>query len=587
MSDNKEKETATLRVVGSERTSELDASIAKEQARQAVKEKGSMFMSGMMASSYGLKNDIAHVPFASPHQLLDDVSNDSVLGECISFKARTIGGLGFHTKMFKVGELVDEIDESTRAAFEEFVKGLFFPSIETVATRAFYDYEYSGMGAVLVDTNLVVTSNDKATYLGQSYDVVRHEVVRIRHLNRIKVIVLQPRVDKRGGIESGYELDLMFPRMFVHQEPSGFYAKSFGDPRMIDRKTGNVIRKAGSETSLAPMIYRFTQYYPLDEIYGFPAWRTAKLDIDTIYDIRTYDHHHFRGSGVPNLVFIVPDVKTESGEDAASIVEKFLVETSEQRKAIGGEAGPKAIVLSVPLGSIHQSSGKFPIMIKEIGGSAPSGNIELRNELSQSIITANSLPANLIFPYTRAVGSGKDKREDLRQYKEFYAEPLRKSFNSEFLDKIFQFHTKNFKATAHLNEIDTKDREEEAKIAKLWDSINVMNAGEKREKIGVLRPVYPEDVDKSKEFNRLVFIDFNRVPWDWETMERPDMRLKDLEASLDEMQSQIDDAQDGNGETDEAKRFIASCNEHGIPVEYFTRHVIPSIKSYLEGEGKE
>lgn len=581
--ENKELKPS-ISLVGSKESSRsnVDSMIEKEQLRVALQNTGISFMSSFTDAAFGLKDDIPYSPVISPNVLLDDVANDPILSHCISFKAKTVGGLGYHIKhVAKSLSSKDETLEDSRKRFNETCKDMFFSSLNSVAERAFYDFEYSGMGAIMIDTDGFTTGQENKNFLGKNYTVKYQRAIRVRHVNRLKIAVLQPRTNTKGEIAEDYRLDLMYPRMFVTQGAainSGFYAQSFGDPRFINKKTGNVMSKWSNDA--APMIYRFLLYYPHDEIYGYPRWRSAKIDIDTLYDIRLCDHFYFRGNGVPNMVFIVPDVKTESGIGADKIVENFLEETSEQRLVLGGKAQRRAIVMSVPTGSIHQSSGKFPIMIKEIKGEPPGKNIELRNELNQSIINANELPSNLIVPYTKSVGSGKDKQEDLRQYKEFYAEPLRRAFNTEFLDVLFSKHTEFPEFSANLNAIDTSDLVQEALVAKVWDGINALNNGEKREKMGTTRPVNPSDPKKSKEFNDLIFIDFNRLPWNWENMERPDMSLKNMQQQLSDMEQQLKDAQAGVV-TEEAQRFIDMCDQHGVPVEYLTNDVIPAITKYV------
>jgi hypothetical protein len=502
---------------------EADKDLIQQRKLQAV---------SWAATVAGTNNESVYAPIVSPKLLYDDVMNDPILSRCLRFIARTVGGLG-HDQV--PSPYADKVEISEKQELKKWVSKIFQPSLAGVFENFIYDFAWAGFSVILIDTNKKLINTTKDWYLGKEWTTKHYEASKIRHINRMRVFKLMPRTKK--DTDKYDQMDIIFPRYIILSSTDAnsdyFFAKTYGDPRFFTRADGKETTTHNG-TMEAPQVFCWTQYCPEDEANGYPSWMSAKTEVDTHYEARKYEYDHFKNNCIPNLIIIAPRTKTTDGRTGADLTKTFLEQTIQKRADGGGQR--TALVLEFPPGSEHKSTGQVPLEIREIKGPPPDQFIALKTQIVQNIATSCDMSANLILPYDKGMGSGKDKIEDLRQFKTFTAEPLRVRANTEILEQVLVNNSVFNTFLILLKEIDTSDPEMESKIAKAWDEISVLNNGEKRAKMNVPHMIYPEDPEKSKKFDEIIFMDFSRKLFTFDSLNDLDATLAGMEQIGDEEQ---------------------------------------------------
>ena len=255
---------------------------------------------------YDFDGDNTETPLIHPRVLYDSVGTDVVLSRALRFIARTVGGLGYSVKK---SQHVQE-EQGDKAELSNVINTIFseLEPFSTTFENFVFDRQWSGMGSLLIDRNMHKLSVVKKYVFGKAYDYCNYEISRIKHISRFKISV----------VKSKNEIDSEYPVWKISGK-NKFFAKSFGDPRYLNKKTGK-FGKTHHGRDEAPEIVIMKQYSPLDEIYGLPSWTSAILDVSTLYNIRQYNNEHFTNNGIQNMIIIAPETKTQDGRTGGKLM---------------------------------------------------------------------------------------------------------------------------------------------------------------------------------------------------------------------------------------------------------------------------
>lgn len=527
--------------------------------------------------------DDVREPIDALNVLHDAVSVNGVLHQCIRLKATCEGRLGYLIKESPYTS--DPLDEKERAEMERWVLATFEPSFPTVMFQFCHDYHEFGMGILRIDENLVEIKDPSGRIAGREIAQVSHvartecaplKPRRVRRTIQVKVIEGVSRTTKAVDVEDPD--DLVFPRWVIGTGDAKRYARSFGDKRYIHKYTGETQKQSWGKSPEGdfldgPSIIAISEYDCRDTVLGWPQWYSEKKSLDVVWEIGRYEWGHFRSNCMPNMICIIPKAETTDGKTMGDKFQEFLRDTAAQR--FEGADTRKVITVEIPKALLREGSvGKNTFLIHEVKGPPPDQFLEMEKRKNQLVALANGVPPGLVHSETGALGSGKDKAEELKRFKEWVINPEQVRIELEVLDKLVQRGTNFRTAVIRLKRIDTSDPKVEAEIAKVWDEVRFLKLAEKREKANIQTALDPEDQKRSEKLGNVFFLGPNEIP----------VSLDELERILDGAIND-DDSDDQQDEKPPESSGIKPFTEYltkvlgGINPAEFRDNVLPVLKS--------
>lgn len=455
-------------------------------------------------ANFGSGDDVM-VPFESLTNLKDLVGSCGVLQKCNQLIATLIGRMGYEVKASPYTEAT--LDETEKSGLENWIRTVFKPSFPTVWHRSLSDMKDFACGYVQVSEFAVST---KKTPSGGP------EIQWIKHQNRMTCQPLAPRKikitvpDGRGGnseIEIDDPKDVEFPRYVIGQGSSRTYTKSYGDPRFINRYSGDTQDKSwGVQNGVVmdgPSIISVLEYDPRDEVCGVPQWYAERKSVQTHVEIARYQRDHFRDNCLPNMINILPLIETEDGKSIGKKVDNMFNDVREARQA--GLATRRSITVEVPLEYFDPDTGKLQFEIKEIQGPDATQFQELDKHLLQLIALTTGVPVGLVLPSGGSIGSGKERTEDIKFLIQTIVDLEQNRIHVEILDKIVRDRTPFETAVIRFKDVDLSDPKLEAEVMKIIDGIKSLNLQEKRERMpGITADLDPDDPERSKRLGKIM-----------------------------------------------------------------------------------
>ncbi len=569
-----DKEPVVMSVVRNENA------VEREEEKQTEIQKRSTRAKEYINRFFSTSGEPIYSPMDDISNLSDSVSTNGTLQSCNLFKAAAVGRLGHRLESSPYNS--NTPDEQERGSLEEWIRATFDPSLPEVAYNTHIDKYTFGMGLVRIDENLVEVKRDGK--------IIGREVSRISHLNRMHAQPLKPKKVKRsiqipnqsGGvaitrteIEVDDPADVRFPRWIINTGDNQIrYAKTYGDPRFINKYTGHTQDKTWGvdqgELMDGPSIIAIKQYDPRDQNCGWPTWYSEKQSVDVSWEIGKYEWGHFRGNCLPDVFVILPESKPVGGKTLTQIFTDFLKDTSDQRNAGGNHR--KALVTEVlTKGSV---SGSLPILIHEIKGPDPDKFLEMNKQKRQWIANACQVPPSLVHADTGALGSGADKEADLKRLKELILEPEQNLFELQVLDKIILNSTPFKSFVIRLQELDTSNPKQTAEIAEIWSRVP-QKISEFRTRIEATEAIDPDSEERSKKLGQI-----------WMFGTQGLMSLDDLEAVTEaaieeEQQPAVPEEKDPPKPTD-GKRFAEYLRTVlNVTPEQFRDQVLPVLQERI------
>ncbi len=554
---------------------DLNEKITGEQERIA---RASNYINRFFASS----GEAIYAPMDDLANLSDSVATNGILQCCNRFKAAAVARLGHRLESSPYNSGTP--NETERGKLEEWIREKFYPSMSEVGYRAHCDKYDFGMGLIRIDENLVEVKRDGK--------VIGREISRISHLNRLHAQPLKPRKVKRsiqipnqsGGvaitrteIEVDDPADVRFPRWIINAGDNQIrYAKTYGDPRFINKYTGHTQDKTWGvdqgELMDGCSIIALRQYDARDENCGWPIWYAEKQSVDVSWEIGRYEWGHFRGNCLPNLLCVFPEAKVAGGRTLPDVVQQWLRDTAEQREHGGDHR--KALTIEIPIKSLSTFQGKLPIEVHEIKGPDPDKFLEMNKHKGQRIANSCQMPPSLVHADTGTLGSGSDKEADLKRLKELILEPEQNEYETQCLDRIILNGTEFKSFVIRLQELDTSNPKQTAEIAEIWSRVP-QKISEFRTRIEATEAIDPESEERSKKLGQI-----------WMFGTQGLMSLDDLEAVTEaaieeEQQPAVPEEKDPPKPTD-GKRFAEYLRTVlNVTPEQFRDQVLPVLQERI------
>lgn len=467
-----------------------------EQTRAAAAQK-------WMIANFG-QSDQVLVPFESLTVLKDLVGACGVLQSCNLLKATLTGCMGYEIKSSPYTE--KPLDETERAALENWVRDKFEPSFSTVWKQVLTDLEDFGCGYLQVSELLLKKAANGLP-----------EIQWIKHQNRMTCQPLSPKkikitVPAKDGQSQTKEVDdpqdVEFPRYVIGRDQNNLtYAKTYGDPRYIHRYTGETQEKSwGMQNGVildGPSIIALKQYDARDEACGVPQWYAERKSVHTHVEIARYQRDHFRDSCLPNMINIIPLIEVEGGGSLGKKIDGMFNDVREVRQ-VGG-ATRRSITVEVPVEYFDPDTGKLQFEIKEIKGPDAAQFRELDKHLLQLIAITAHVPVGLVLPSGGSIGSGKERETDVDFLVKTVVDMEQNRIHVEILDRLVRDRTPFETAVIRFKDIDLSDPKIEAEIMEIIDRIRSLNLKEKRERMpGITADIDPDDPERSERLGKIM-----------------------------------------------------------------------------------
>ena len=435
-------------------------------------------------------------PYESLQVLKDYVGACGPLQRSLQLIATFTGRMGFRIAPSPYTR--EGIKDEDQATLEEWIYQVFKPSFPTVFYKTLIDYLELGTGYLQISEKLLGING---TQSGE------REIQWIKHLNRMNCQPLSPKKIKREFNGKEMEVDdprdIEYPRYVIGSGSSRVYARSYGDPRYINRYTGET-----SDNSYGiddgPSITAIKGYDSRDEACPLPGWYSEKKSLMTHVEIARYQRDHFRDNCLPTVINILPQIEIEGGGTIAGKVDNLLNGVRDARRA--GLPTRKSVTVEIPIEYFDPETGKLSFEIKELKGPDPTQFKDLDKQLIEVIIATVGVPPGLILSSGGNLGSGKEKESDLDLLVKTVVNLEQNMIHLEILDRLVRERTMIETAVIRFRDVDLSDPKIQADIMKIIDGIKSLNIAEKREKMGINSDLDPDDPERSKRIGRMMLV---------------------------------------------------------------------------------
>lgn len=289
--------------------------------------------------------------------LLPEYSN--ILPQCIAAMEVNVDGFGFTfepaegVKPGLDGQYPSEVEEERRRLRNFFNYCNPFESFIKIRRKTRWDLETTGNGY------WEILRNGKGEIAGIEH--LESYTMRLTPLDKEPTnIVLRIKTDDNNYEEIPHRK--RFRRFVQIRDGKKVYFKEFGDPRLIDARTGRVLTKEEAQKSdvvLATEVIHFKIYCPRSP-YGVPRWIGNILAVRGSRQAEEVNYEYFDNKAVPPLAVLV------SGRLAAQSVKR--IEDHVQNNIKGRKGFHKILVIEAettpnPMAPAGQKAG---IEIKEL-----------------------------------------------------------------------------------------------------------------------------------------------------------------------------------------------------------------------------
>jgi PBSX family phage portal protein len=286
--------------------------------------------------------------------------HSNILGQCIEAMETNIDGFGFTLEPafdFPEGDEKAEAEHKTIMHFFEFCN--FERPYSQLRRRVRRDLEVLGNGY------WEVIRDGKGDIVWLEH--IEGHTMRLTQLDREYTDVTYMILDDDSNELQEYPSRKRFRRFVQIRDGKKVYFKEFGDPRLIDSRTGQV----DSSTEIpATEIIHFKLYCPYSS-YGVPRWIGNWLAVEGSRQAEEVNYEYFENNTVPPMALLVAgtldDKVVERIEDfindemkgRKSFNKILIVEASPFGEELPGTASPKVSLQFVPLSDAQQKDSLF------------------------------------------------------------------------------------------------------------------------------------------------------------------------------------------------------------------------------------
>ena len=286
--------------------------------------------------------------------------HSNMLGQCIEAMETNIDGFGFTLEPafeFEEGNADAEAERKTLLHFFEFCN--FELPYSQLRRRVRRDLEVLGNGY------WEVIRDGKGDIVWLEH--IEGHTMRLTQLDREYTPVTYMIRDDESNELQEYPSRKRFRRYVQIRDGKRVYFKEFGDPRLIDARSGEVDDNAELP---ATEIIHFKQYCPYSP-YGVPRWIGNWLAVEGSRQAEEVNYEYFENNTVPPMALLVAgtldDKVVERIEDfindemkgRKSFNKILVIEASPFGEVLPGSSSPKVSVQFVPLSDAQQKDSLF------------------------------------------------------------------------------------------------------------------------------------------------------------------------------------------------------------------------------------
>ena len=418
---------------------EINSSLVETKATPpSIERKESLFQASFHGYAGGLWGNVYNP--GDLQRMRELVENNAILSFCVSERAKYIALYGYHIEHTDGSSLSDtQLLEKTKLS--NWCKYGWTGGISSTVEAFELDRLTYGRGFVEIMRNKrTVTYNDFELGL-----ISRREVARVQWLSRLNVRQVRPREIRRqyGNIEiTDYDpMDIMYPMLVFSPDSNSpitgrrVFFKRFGDPRLIDRYTGQVTNDPSVDANEWLDIKRGWTSAPID---GMPEHMAAQQCTDVNGGVMGALQNFFASNCTPNFVVkvlgYVDDPDGTAHKRLNQQINQQLSAISQDRASSGYRN--KAWVITIP----PVSKDNHPIQF-EITPMNPMDNLKDLVDLWKvnNLITATimGMPPRIINQITQGnLGGAGDALGQLQQLITFTIVPDMNDLNQSILDPI-------------------------------------------------------------------------------------------------------------------------------------------------------
>ena len=246
--------------------------------------------------------------------------HSNILGQCIEAMETNIDGFGFTLEPafdFSDGDKAAEAERKTLLHFFEFCNAEL--PYSQLRRRVRRDLEVLGNGY------WEVIRDGKGDIVWLEH--IEGHTMRLTQLDREYTNVTYMIRDDDSNELQEYPSRKRFRRYVQIRDGKRVYFKEFGDPRLIDARTGQVDNNADFP---ATEIIHFKQYCPYSP-YGVPRWIGNWLAVEGSRQAEEVNYEYFENNTVPPMALLVSG--TSLNDDVVSRIEDFINDEMKGRKS--------------------------------------------------------------------------------------------------------------------------------------------------------------------------------------------------------------------------------------------------------------
>ena len=246
--------------------------------------------------------------------------HSNMLGQCIEAMEMNIDGFGFTLEPafeFPEGDKAAEAERKTLLHFFEFCNAEL--PYSQLRRRVRRDLEVLGNGY------WEVIRDGKGDIVWLEH--IEGHTMRLTQLDREYTDVVYMIRDDDSNELQEYPSRKRFRRYVQIRDGKRVYFKEFGDPRLINARTGQVDNDAEIP---ATEIIHFKLYCPYSP-YGVPRWIGNWLAVEGSRQAEEVNYEYFENNTVPPMALLVSG--TSLNDDAVSRIEDFINDEMKGRKS--------------------------------------------------------------------------------------------------------------------------------------------------------------------------------------------------------------------------------------------------------------
>ena len=417
---------------------QIDTSVVEIKATPpTTQEKERIYQATFISRSSGAWGQVYHP--GDLNRMRELVENNPILAFCVSERAKYITAYGHRIEQGQ-NAVADQI-AGKKQLLDNWCKYGWSGGITSTLEAVGIDRLTYGRGFVEVMRNKRTVTYDDFE-LGR---VTRREVAKVQWLSRLNVRQVRPREIKvrYGNIDiTDYDaMDVAYPQLVFSADSNSplvgrrTYFKRFGDPRLIDRYTGQIANDPNMDANEWLDLKRGWTSSPID---GIPEHLSVQQCTDVNTGVMVALQNFFGSNCTPNFVVKVLGFEDDSDGTAHT---RLNYQINQQLSAISQDRGNygyknKAWVITIP----PVSKDSHPIQF-EVTPLNPMDNLKDLIDLWKvnNLITATimGMPPRIINQITQGnLGGAGDALGQLQQLITFTIIPDLNDLNQSILDPL-------------------------------------------------------------------------------------------------------------------------------------------------------